>query len=573
MSRKQNHSPKQNELRWLYEISRPYLGWMLAGVLLASTVILANVALLSVSGWFITAMAISGLTGAVINYFTPAAAIRGLAILRTVGRYLERLITHEATFRLLAGLRQWFFERLEPLAPARLQYYQGGDLLSRIRADIDSLENAYLRIVTPTLAALLSTVLMILFLLWWSPAIALTNLIGLMIVGLILPWLALHLGMNSGKQIVEARAALRQRTSETVRGLAEITLYGDPQQRMDTIHEENSALILPQRQQNRIDAGSTALTGLFSQLTWLSMIVIAIGLVQSGMLNGPELVMLAFFGMASFEAVAALPIAFRALGETRSAARRILDLVDAEPAVIEPINPAAAPQHFDIRFDGVCLTYPGNKQPALSDVTFHLKQGQKLAIRGASGSGKSSLTQLLLKFWAPDSGQITIGDTNLNDLSGDTVRALCAVVSQQVHLFNTTLAANLYLAKPDATEEELLNACRAAAILDDILALPDGFETEVGEAAARLSGGQIRRIGIARALLKDAPIVILDEPTEGLDAATEREVTHALERLLSGRTALIITHRPHLLTLADQIILMDAGRVSDTRRNTDVINI
>lgn len=569
MSRKQNHK----ELRWLYEISRPYFGWMLAGVLLATTVILANVALLAVSGWFITAMAISGLTAAVINYFTPAAAIRGLAILRTVGRYLERLITHEATFRLLAGLRQWFFERLEPLAPARLQYYQGGDLLSRIRADIDSLENAYLRLFTPTLAALLSTLLMILFLLWWSPAIALTNLIGLMIVGMILPWLALHLGMNSGKQIVEARAALRQRTSETVRGLAEITLYGDPQQRMDLIHEENRALVKPQRHQNHIDAASTALTGLFSQLTWLTMIVIAIGLVQSGILNGPELVMLAFFGMASFEAVATLPIAFRALGETRSAARRILDLVDAEPTVIEPLNPAANPQQFDIQFNEVCLTYPGSKQPALRDVTFHLEQGQKLAIRGASGSGKTSLTQLLLKFWAPDSGQIAIGNTNLGDLSGDTIHELCAVVSQQVHLFNTTLAANLYLAKPNATQEELLNACRAAAILDDILALPDGFETEVGEAAARLSGGQIRRIGIARALLKDAPIVILDEPTEGLDAATEREVTQALERLLSGRTALIITHRPHLLTLADQIMVMDAGRVTVTRRNADKINI
>lgn len=564
---------KNRELRWLYEISRPYLSWMMAGVLLATTVILANVALLAVSGWFITAMAISGLTAAVINYFTPAAAIRGLAILRTVGRYLERLITHEATFRLLAGLRQWFFERLEPLAPARLQYYQGGDLLSRIRADIDSLENAYLRLFTPTLAALLATVLMMLFLLWWSPAIALANLTGLVIVGLILPWLALYLGMNSGKQIVEARAALRQRTSETVRGLAEITLYGDPQQRMHIIHEENRALVTPQRQQNRIDSSSTALTGLFSQLTWLTMIIIAIGLVQSGLLDGPELVMLAFFGMASFEAVAALPIAFRALGETQSAARRILDLVDAKPAVMDPLTPAEAPQHFDLHFDGVCLSYPGNPQPALRDITFHLAQGKKLAIRGASGSGKTSLTQLLLKFWAPDSGQIMIGNTNMNDLSGDTVRALCAVVSQQVHLFNTTLAANLYLAKPDATEEELLSACRAAAILDDILALPDGFETEVGEAAARLSGGQIRRIGIARALLKDAPIVILDEPTEGLDAATEQEVTQALERLLSGRTALIITHRPHLLTLADQIIVMDAGRIIDTRQSGRAINI
>jgi len=275
--------------------------------------------------------------------------------------------------------------------------------------------------------------------------------------------------------------------------------------------------------------------------------------------------MLAFFGMASFEAVAALPLAFSAFGETRSAARRILDLVDTQPAVTEPLAPSSAPQRVDIQFSDVCFTYPQGTQPALRNVSFHLEQGQKLAIRGASGSGKTSLTQLLLKFWAADSGQIMIGDTDLSGLDGQTIRGLCAVVSQQVHLFNTTLAANLFLAKPDATQEQMMDACRAAAILDDILALPNGFETEVGEAATRLSGGQIRRIGIARALLKDAPIIILDEPTEGLDAATEQEVTSALEQLLQNRTALIITHRPHLLVLADLIVTLDAGQIASNQ--------
>lgn len=556
MKRKKNRA-----LRWLFMISRPYLGWMMAGVLLATTVILANVALLAVSGWFITAMALSGLGAVVVNYFTPAAAIRGLAILRTIGRYLERLVTHEATFRLLAGLRQWFFERLAPLAPARLQQYQGGDLLSRISADIDSLENAYLRLLTPTLAALFASFLMTLFLLFWSPAIALTNLIGLLIVGFVLPWAALSLGMSSGQKIVKARAVLRQRISETVRGLAEITLYGDPEHRMEVLQNEHQALVAPQRQQNRIDASSTALTGLVSQFTWLVMVVIAIYLLEKGQIDGPELVMLAFFGMASFEAVATLPVAFRSLGETWGAARRILDLVDAEPAVTDPHRPSAAPQRFDIRFDAVCFTYPQNKHPALRNISFHLKEGQKLAIRGASGAGKTSVTQLLLKFWSVDSGQIAIGGTGLETLEGDTVRKLCAVVSQQVHLFNTSLAANLYLAKPDATDEELREACRAAAILDDIEALPEGFNTEVGEAATRFSGGQIRRIGVARALLKNAPIVILDEPTEGLDAATEQQVIQALTKLLQGRTAIIITHRPPLLTLADHHLLIDDGRI------------
>jgi len=560
---------KHHELRWLLTLTRPYLGWMLAGVGLATLVIISNVALLAVSGWFITAMAISGLTGAIINYFTPAAAIRGLAISRTLGRYLERLVTHEATFKILAGLRQWFFEHLEPLAPARLQYLQGGDLLSRIRADIDSLENAYLRIFSPTLAAIFASVLMVVFLLFWSPAIALANLAGLLIAGVALPLIALKLGLHSGKTIVEARANLRQSTSETVRGLAEITLYGNPNQHIQAIQAENTALINPQRQQNRIDAASGAASALISQLTWLVVIVLAIGLVQSGALNGPELVMLAFFAMASFEAVAALPVAFRAYGETMSAARRILDLVDAKPAVAEPNHPLPPPSNVEIQFNHVSLRYPGATQNALNDLSFTLPQGQKLAIRGASGSGKTSITQILLKFWDFEAGTISLGGQNLRDLSGDTVRSLCGVVSQQVHLFNTSIAANLYLAKPDATKDELFDACRAAAILDEIIALPDGFDTLVGEAATHLSGGQIRRIAIARALLKNAPILILDEPTEGLDATTEHAVTAALERLLIGRTAIIITHRPKLLTLADQILTLDRGQVINTRENPD----
>ncbi len=555
------NTKKHRELRWLISLTRPYLGWMLAGVLLATVVIISNVALLAVSGWFITAMAISGLTGTVINYFTPAAAIRGLAISRTVGRYLERLVTHEATFKLLAGLRQWFFEHLEPLAPARLQYLQGGDLLSRIRADIDSLENAYLRIFTPTLAALSASLLMVLFLLFWSPAIALANLVGLILAGLVLPLIALRLGMHSGKAMVQARSDLRQRTSETLRGLAELTLYGNPTQRIAQIQTENTALVAPQRQQNRIDAASGALSGLISQLTGLGVVVLAIGLVQGSVLNGPELVMLAFFATASFEAVAALPVAFRAFGETQSAAQRILDLVDAEPAVTEPLTPRPAPTQFDLEFNHVSLRYPGSSQWALNHISFKLTAGQKLAVRGASGSGKTSITNLLLKFWDFETGDIRIGGCSIRELNGDTLRSLCTVVSQQVHLFNTTVAANLYLAKPDASLDELYEACRTAAILDEILALPQGFDTEVGEAATQVSGGQMRRIAIARALLKNAPIVILDEPTEGLDATTEQAVTSALEHLLIGRTALIISHRPTLLTLADQIIMMDRGKV------------
>lgn len=555
---------RYRELRWLLQLTRPYQKWMLAGTALAALVILANVALLAVAGWFITAMALAGLGGGAVNYFTAAAAIRGLALLRTGGRYLERLITHEATFKLIAGLRQWFFEEIEPLAPARLQYLPGGDLLSRIRADIDSLENAYLRILTPTLAALMAAVLMLVFLLFWSPALALVNLSGLFLAGVVLPILVLRAGLRSGQALVDARAALRQRTAETVRGLAELTLFGNPVRRIALLQDENTALIAPQRQQNRLDAGGTSLTTLIGQLTWLGMIGLGIGLVQSAHITGPELVMLGLFGMASFEAVAPLTPAFRAYGETRQAARRILDLVDAEPAVTEPSNPLPAPNQFDLTFDAVTLHYPGRIKPALDRVSLTIPQGRIVALQGASGSGKTSLTNLLLKFWPLTSGDIRLGGQSIQAMNGNTVRALCAVVSQHTHLFNTTIAANLRLAKPDATDAELIAALTAAAVYPEIAALPNGLNTAVGEAATQLSGGQTRRIALARALLKDAPIVILDEPTEGLDSASERLVTEALRGLLAGRTALMISHRPQLLILADVIIHMDQGRITSS---------
>ncbi|ANJ68022.1 thiol reductant ABC exporter subunit CydC [Halothiobacillus diazotrophicus] len=552
---------KHRELRWLIGLTRPYRGWMLAGVLLATLVILANVALLALSGWFIAAMALAGLGGGAINYFTPAAAIRGLAIARTAGRYLERLVTHEATFRLLAGLRQWFFEHLEPLVPARLQDRSGGDLLSRIRADIDSLEGAYLRLFGPVVTAVLTTFLMGLFLLFWSPGIAAVDLAGLLLAGIVVPMIVLRTGLDAGRALVEARATLRQRTAETLRGLAELNLFGNPQHRLDRLRRDNAELIEPQRRQNRLDAGGNALNGLIAQFTWLGMLVLAIDLVRNAHITGPELVMLALFGMASFEAVAMLPPAWRAWGETRQAARRILDLVDAEPAVPDPDVQEPPPTRFDLDFDRITLRYPGRAEPALDAVSLVVPQGGIVALRGASGSGKTSLLNALLRFWPLTDGDIRIGGRSIRTLSGDGVRGLCAVVSQHTHLFNTTIATNLRLARPEATEAELRAVLAAVGLDDAIAAWPQGLDTEVGEAATRLSGGQARRIAIARALLKDAPVVLLDEPTEGLDAASERVVVEALRRLIAGRTALMISHRPQLLSLANQIVHLDQGRI------------
>ena len=553
-----------SELRWMLVRARPYLGWTLGGITLSTVVILANVALLGLSGWFITAMALAGLQGVSMNYFTPAAAIRGLAILRTGGRYLERLVTHETTFRLLAELRQWFFEQLEPLAPARLQYLRGGDLLSRIRADIDTLENAYLRIFTPAIAALLASLAMVGFLGMVSPLIAASTALALALAGIVLPWLSARLAARPGQDIVAVRTDFRARTAETVRGQAELAIYGGQAAQRRCIDRLNHELLTPQRQRNRIEASLTALGCLVAQTGWFAALLLGLWLLQQGRIDGPILVMLVLFVMAAFEAVNPLPLAWQAWGETRAAARRLIEIVDAEPAVADPPRDAAAPTQFGIHFDQVSLRYPAAAHDALTAIDLNLPAGERLAVVGPSGAGKTSLVNALLRFWPCTAGTIRIGGEPIDQYRGETVRRWCSVVGQQAHLFNTTIAENLRLACPDASDARLIEATRAAQIHEEIQRMPDGYDTAVGEAAARLSGGQIRRIAIARALLKDAPILILDEPTEGLDRGSEQAVIAALDRLMAGRTVLMITHRPALLKLADQIVTLDRGRIVPT---------
>ena len=533
----------------------------MGGIALNVAVILANVGLLALSGWFITAMALYGLGGVPIEYFAPAAAIRGLAVLRTGGRYLERLVTHEATFRLLAALRAWFYASLEPLAPARLQQHRGGDLLSRIRSDIDSLDNLYLRVVAPTAAAMVSALLLTAFLALFSTSAALILAICLVGSGLVLPLATQRLGQEPGRRVVTIRAELRSVISDTVRGLGELLVDEGISRKEAEIAALTRALVGEQRRQARLGIVSTALSGLVAALALCGALVVAIPLVRDGRLSGPELTMTAFFMMASFEAVAPLPAAFQALGETLAAARRIFILIDAKPEVAEPLQEAAMPQRFDIRIRNLRMRYAADGPWALDGVDLDLPQGHRLGIVGASGSGKTSLFNVLLRFWDHAAGDVTIDGISVRELRGETLRAMCSVVAQQTHLFNTSIRENLRLARPDATDPELLDVLRRAHLEDDIAALPDGLATLVGENGARFSGGQARRLAIARALLKDAPILLLDEPTEGLDAASERAVLDGLRTLMHGRTTLLITHRPQALRDMDEVIALDHGRI------------
>lgn len=559
------HSPVSNLslLLRLLKLARPHIGWMALGVLLALITALANIGLLAVSGWFLASMAAAGMAGVTMNYFTPAGVIRFLAIVRTAGRYGERLVTHNATLKLLAELRVWFYRKLEPLAPAHLQRYHSGDLLSRIQADIDQLDNLYLRLLVPMLVALLAVPLVLYIISRYDSNLALLTLTGLLSVALLIPLWSGWRSQLPGQRQVERAAALRSAQLDAVQGMRELLIYGAEQRHTEHCQRLSDQLIAAQRQRDRIAASSEALSLLMVNLTVIASLWLLIPQVASGGRPPAELAMLALLILASFEVVLPMPAALEQLSSSLAAARRLFSLADQPPARPEPTHPANLPATCSIDIRQLSFQYPDQLTPALQQLNLHIQQGENIALIGPSGSGKTTLTSLLLGFWRSDNGQIQLGGTDINQLDSDTLRSQIAVVSQHPHLFAATVADNLRLARPDATDAMLDEACEQAGLLEFIQSLPDGYQSWLGETGQGLSGGQARRLAIAQALLKPAPILILDEPTEGLDPITEQAVIKALQPLLAERTVIMISHRPAMLQAMDRIYLFSQGQLRD----------
>ncbi|MBL4710924.1 MAG: thiol reductant ABC exporter subunit CydC [Gammaproteobacteria bacterium] len=536
---------------------RPYWSWMAFGIFLSLVTIVANVSLMALSGWFITSMAIAGVTGAMMNYFTPAAGIRSFAIARTVSRYLERLVTHEATFRLLSELRHWFYLHLEPLAPAGLQKYHSGDLLSRIRADIDALENVYLRIVSPVIVALIASSLFIYFLSLYDYRLALVELVLLLIAGVFVPLVVNRLSILPAEKIVATSTALRSNVVDGVQGLGELLIYGAAEQQAQKVDLFSQQLLDEQKKMARYTGLSQAALSLCANVAMLSVVIICIPLVANADMPRPELVMIALFTLASFEAILALPLAFQSLPGTLAAARRIFAIVDAKPLVTEPKAASPQAERCDIEFDNVSFRYDDASAYVLKNLSFKLAAGTRLAIVGSSGTGKSSIVSLLLRFWAPSSGAIRFGSHELDCYKGDDIRKYFSVVTQHSCFFNSTIKNNLLLANRKATQAQLEEVCRVAQIHDFIETLPEAYDTWVGEAGLKLSGGQLKRLTIARALLKDAPVLILDEPGEGLDKQTEEALLAAVFDYKKDASILLITHRKTGLDAMDDVLVLE----------------
>jgi ATP-binding cassette subfamily C protein CydC len=555
---------KGGELWQFIRLLRPHYRRMGIGTLLGWVAVLTSVGLLGLSGWFISATAFAGLTvatAAMFNFYFPSGGVRIFAIARTLARYAERLVGHDATFRMLATLRVWFYRRIEPLTPARLMTYRQADILSRIVSDIESLDNLYVRVLSPSIIAALTIAAVVVFLSIFDRWIGLTALAFLSIAAVAIPLVAVRAGRQPGQQLSRRLSLLKVLIVEGVQGLAELKVFGAWDRHMKTLELESREMIRIQGHMSRIRGLSTAAITLLTGFAVLACIYIGIDRVSAGSLGGANLALVGLAALASFEAILPLPWAYQFLGQTRQAAKRLLELVQTEPTIAFPGKPQPDIHRFDIQFDQVHFRYRPTDPWILEAFDLSIEQGKRIAILGPTGIGKSTLVNLLVRFWDPQKGCIRIGGSDLKNADEPQLRQWIGVLSQQSHLFNATIQENLRLARPDADEEDIRAVLEKARILDFVSALPQNVDAWIGEGGKNLSGGQSRRLCLARLLLQDAPIWILDEPTEGLDRITEQGVMQALFEASAGRTMLLITHRAADLALFDEVVLMDRGGI------------
>ncbi|MGD8737009.1 MAG: thiol reductant ABC exporter subunit CydC, partial [Anaerolineae bacterium] len=570
----QSRDPAGRVLARLFRLAAPF-GWQMAlAALLGFATIASSIGLLATSGYLIARAA---LQPSIADLQVAIVGVRFFGITRGVARYVERLVAHDVTFRLLARLRVWFYEALEPLAPARLMQYRSGDLYSRIVADIGTLENVYLRVIAPPFVAVLVSVLAGFLVGGFSPWLAVILVVFLILAGGFLPALVMVLGRQPGERLVLARANLHGLLVDSIQGMADLLAFGQEGRQAEQAMEWGRQLAHLQARMGRIGGLHTALTGLLMNLATLAVLAMAISLVVAGgQLDGVYLAMLVLVVVASFEAVVPLPGAFQYLENSLEAARRLFALVDAQPAVADPETPAPAPDRCYLKVEDLHFAYEPGAPPAVDGVSFEVAEGQCVAIVGPSGAGKSTLVQLLLRFWAYDQGRWLWAGLDLGRYCQADLRRRVAVVSQQTHLFNATVRDNLLLAvQPGTTgdelEERMVQAAKQAQIHEFVESLPQGYDTWLGEQGLRFSGGQRQRLAIARALLRDAPILVLDEPTANLDPLTEQQVLDALGALMAGRTTLLITHRLVGLEVADEILVMRQGRIVERGRHYELL--
>jgi thiol reductant ABC exporter CydC subunit len=551
----------------------PFLGWVTLSVLAGFATIGSSMGLMTASAYIISAAA---LQPSIAELQVAIVGVRFFGIARGVFRYLERYLSHQVTFRLLARLRTRFYQALEPLAPARLVHYRSGDLLARILGDVESLENFYVRAVAPPLVAILVSLLAYAVLARYAFELGATLLGFLLIAGVVVPWLIRQLSRKPGQASIQQRSALNAALVDGIQGMADLEAFGQGRRQLARIRALGLALAGTQRQMAVISGLQSALSSLLANLGMWVVLILAIPLVETGQIQGVHLAVLTLAALTSFEAVTPLPLAAQYLESSLQAARRLFEIVDARPEVQDAAAPAPVPEALGLEVSNLRFRYPpeagGKSSPwVLDGVSFSLPPGKRLAIVGPSGAGKSTLLSLLLRFWDYEVGQILLNGQDLRDYAQDELRRRIGVVAQNAYLFSASVGDNLRLARQRASQEDISRAAQEAQIDDFIRSLPEGYQTWIGEQGLRLSAGQRQRLAIARALLKDAPLLILDEATANLDAITEREVLKSIYALMEERATLMITHRLVGMEGMDEILVLEKGRVVERGQHANLL--
>ncbi len=549
---------------------QPFAGLTALSVLLGAGTVAAGVGLLGTSAHLIASAA---LHPSVATLQVAIVGVRFFGIARAVLRYLERLVSHSVNFKLLAGLRLWFYNALEPLAPARLVNYRSGDLLARSVADIETLENFYVRAVAPPLSALVVTGGVSLFTGRYDLRLGLLLAAALVAAGGGLPLLAHALSREPGKELVARRAALQAGVVDVLQGMPDLLAFGQEQVYLERVIRAGRALEVTQFRRVRAGAVINALSLLISGLALAGVLLIGIPLVGTR-LDGVALAVLSLVTLASFEAVTPLSQAAQHLQSSLSAAGRLFDLVDAPPEVVPAAQPIPAPSGAALSIRGLTFRYAPDLPPALDHFSLDLPPGRHVALVGPSGAGKSTLFSLLLRFWDYSQGEILLDGCDLKSYDPDDVRRAMGTAPQSTYLFAGTLCQNLLMSAPEAGETELQSAVAQAGLAEWAAQLPQGLDTWVGERGVQISGGERRRVVLARALLcaaGRARLLLLDEPTAHLDAVTEQHFLRDLQQAAKGRSLLLITHRLVGLESMDEIIVLENGRAVERGTHAELL--
>jgi thiol reductant ABC exporter CydC subunit len=528
-------------------------------VLLGALAVGFGIALMATAGYLVSRAAEHP---PILSLTVTIVLVRFFGLARPIARYLERLASHDLALRALARIRARFYARIEPLAPAELGAFRRGDLLSRVVGDVDTLQGLYLRGVGPPLVAVLTGAACVVATAIVLPEAAAILAMGLIVGGIAVPALAAYLGRAAGRRQAAARGELSALLVELLRGAPELVVYGRERDSMARVREADAELTRLGRRDALTAGLAEALSVLVAGLTAAGVLAVAVSAHDAGALDRVLVATLALLALASFEAVAPLPGTARELASLLASGRRILELTDRAPQIADPPRPAPPPVSATVALESATARYADEEEPALSGVDLRLDPGRRVALVGPSGAGKTTVVNLLLRFLDPEEGRVTLAGRDLREYRQEDVRRTFALAGQEAHVFDSTIRENLRLARPAASEKELYDVLDRVRLAEWVAGLPDRIDTRVGEEGTELSGGQRQRVVLARALLADAPVLVLDEPTAHLDPATAEALMDDVLGAAEERTVLLITHRQEGLDRMDEVHTLAYGRTT-----------